>query len=88
MSETKYMSHPIPGHDYTERHEEESKSEYNARRRKALGHKVMSPVVHNRPEFKEVRKAYQGINSTPAKAKAKSIARHKSKALKSRIKED
>ena len=37
-------------------------------------------TIHNSPEFKETRKAFQGINSTPEKAKEKSIKRHNSKA--------
>ena len=42
--------------------------------------KKMSPTVHNRPEFKEVRKAFQGINSTPKIAREKSIKRHEAHA--------
>lgn len=30
------MSHPIPGHDYSERHNEESEAEYNLRKKAAL----------------------------------------------------
>lgn len=30
------MSHPVPGHDYTERHKEETSKEHAHRRRKGL----------------------------------------------------
>ncbi len=43
--------------------------------------KNMSSLVHTAPEFKEARKAFQGINSTPKKAIDKSIARNRAKAV-------
>jgi hypothetical protein len=44
-------------------------------------------IIHSSPEFKEVRKTYQGINSTPKIANEKSIKRHsKHLALKNKMK--
>lgn len=42
----------------------------------------MSPTVHNSPEFKEARKTFQGINSTPKKALEKSKRRMAEKMAK------
>jgi len=36
-------------------------------------------TIHNMSEFKEARKIFQGINSTPKKAVEKSKRRHNSK---------
>jgi hypothetical protein len=44
-----------------------------------MEHRKQSPAIHNLPEFKAARKAFQGINSTPKKAVEKSIRRHGSK---------
>ena len=49
--------------------------------------KKMSPTVHNRPEFKEARKAFEGINSTPKIAREKSIKRHAHHEVLNRLKE-
>lgn len=43
-------------------------------------YKKMSPVVHNSPEFKGARKAFQGINATRKGSIEKSKRRHESKA--------
>lgn len=39
----------------------------------------MSPIAHSAPEFKELRKQFQGINSTTKGSVEKSIRRHGSK---------
>ena len=36
-------------------------------------------TIHNSPEFKQLRKSFQGINSTSKKAIEKSKRRHSSK---------
>lgn len=41
---------------------------------------MKTPTIHNMKEFKEARKIFQGINSTPKKAVEKSIKRHNSKS--------
>lgn len=44
------------------------------------------PVIHTAPEFKKLRKVFQGINSTSKGSVDKSVRRHKSKALKNKLK--
>jgi hypothetical protein len=45
-------------------------------------YRKMSPFVHNSPEYKEIRKNFQGINSTPKKALEKSKRRMAEKMAK------
>lgn len=47
-----------------------------------MEHKKMSPLIHNSPEFKQLRKSFQGINSTPEKALEKSKRRIAEKMAK------
>ena len=47
----------------------------------------LSPTIHNQPEFKELRKRFQGINATTKGSIEKSKRRHsKHQALKHKIK--
>lgn len=46
-----------------------------------------TPTIHNMPEFKEARKAFQGINSTPKKSLEKSKRRMAEKMKKGKDKE-
>ena len=71
------MSHPNPQHDKNTERVEDSKFAP----RKAH-HKKMSPTAHNAPEFKELRKIFAGINSTPSKALEKSKRRMAEKMAK------
>lgn len=45
-------------------------------------YKKTPPIIHNAPEFKELRKKFQGINATSESSKAKSIKRHMAKKMK------
>jgi hypothetical protein len=47
-----------------------------------MSHNKMSPTVHNSPEWKEARKIFQGINSTPSKSLEKSKRRMAEKMVK------
>lgn len=52
-----------------------------------MEYKKISPTVHNMPEFKEARKAFQGINATTKGSIEKSKRRHLLKeALKAKMK--
>lgn len=44
------MSHPIPGHDYSERHNEESSKEYKQRKSKTLK-QVASKMKTKKPSM-------------------------------------
>lgn len=46
-----------------------------------MNHPKMSPIIHNSPEFKELRKTYQGINATTKGSIEKSKRRHTAKHL-------
>lgn len=50
-----------------------------------MEHKKMSHIAHTAPEFKELRKTFQGINSSPSKAVEKSKRRMAEKMKKSPI---
>ena len=65
------MSHPVPTMEYDDEDEVMSDSS-----RPRFGRKKMSPIVHNRPEFKELRKSNQGINATKKGSIKKSLRRH------------
>lgn len=65
------MSHPNPHADYND-------SKPNSPVGKAL-RKKMSPLVHKSKAFKEVRKAFQGINATKEGSLKKSLRRHSDK---------
>lgn len=82
------MSHPVPSRDYSEQTRGESDKQYNKRRALGMKLKVTAPVIHNSPEFKELRKTYQGINATTKGSVEKSKKRHESKlqALKNKMK--
>ena len=43
--------------------------------------KIYPSVIHNSPEFKELRKTFQGINSTTKGSVEKSKRRHNAKQL-------
>jgi len=75
------MSHPNPSHDRDNERTDDSKFAPKKVLRK------MSPIVHSRPEYKEARKAFQGINATTKGSIAKSKKRHaKHQALKAKMK--
>ncbi len=44
----------------------------------------MNPIIHNSPEFKEARKAFQGINATTKGSVEKSKRRHDMKKMVAR----
>ena len=47
--------------------------------------KKMNPIIHNSPEYKEARKAFQGINATTKGSIEKSKRRH---SVKSKVLQD
>lgn len=56
------MSHPIPGHDYSERHNEETRSEYARRRGEAFGlvkHLPKERVEANRRMRRGIKKIHK-----------------------------
>lgn len=71
------MSHPLPGHDYSEP-TYESHSPHKEGSRPKLRRKMTSSV-HSMPEFAELRKGNQGINSKGSIDKSK--RRHEKKNL-------
>lgn len=73
------MSHPITSHDPHNERAEDSKFAP----KKSMVLRSMSHAAHTFPEFKSIRKQFEGINSTKKNSTDKSIRRHtaKTKAL-------
>lgn len=69
------MSHPVPGHDYSEQHKHETHHEYSKRRGEALGkveHLPKGYVVSRRTFKRGMKSVHRQINSvTKALGKAK-----------------
>ncbi len=63
------MSHPVPGHDYSERTKYESRKEYANRKGTALGKKENFPKDYVDSK-RGLRKALKKINKTNGRAKA------------------